>query len=135
MPRRRDESRPVGPPVRFSTVSEIRIYWVHEYELEVLARGTANALLLNFALFLLPIAITLFVTLLTTTIPSDRLFVCFLSVAVITTIAGVVFLLLWWRSYKSSGDLLRTIQARMPPAQQNPAEPESSGEGIPPPSS
>jgi hypothetical protein len=132
MARRRDEEQPARLPVRFATLGEIRIYWVYEHELDTLAHGTANALFLNFALFLLPISITLLVTLLTTTIPSDRLFYGFLTVALTTAIAGILLLSLWWRSYKSAGDLLRTIQARMPPARQSSAEPESSGETGPP---
>ncbi len=135
MARRRNEGLFDGPPLRFAPFGEIRIYWVQEYELEALARGKANAFLLNFALFLLPISITLLVALLTTTISSDRLFVGFLSVAVITAIVGIILLLLWCRSYKSSGDLLTEIKARMSSTQQTAAESESSGEGIPPPNS
>ncbi len=131
MARRRDEDRPARLPVRFATLGEIRVYWVYEHELDALARGTANALFLNFALFLLPISITLIVTLLATTIPSDRLFYGFLSVALVTAIAGILLLLLWWRSHKSSGDLLTAIKGRMP-AERTSAEAESSGEAGPP---
>ena len=82
-------SRPARLPVRFATLGEIRVYWVYEHELTRWLRGTANALFLNFAIFLLPISITLIVTLLATTIPSDRLFYGFLSVALVTAIAGM----------------------------------------------
>lgn len=130
--RRRIEDRLPSPPLRFAPLGEIRIYWVYEHELEILARGSTNALFLNFALFMLPISITLIVTMLTTMISSDRLFAGFLCVSVITAIAGIFLLLLWWRSYKSSGELLRTIQSRMPPAQQTSLEAESSRETGPP---
>lgn len=76
---------------------------------------------------------TLIVALLTTTIPSDRLFAGFLSVSVIAAIAGILLLLLWWRSHNRTGDLLMAIKARMP-AEGTSAEPESSGEATPPPS-
>jgi len=121
--------------MRFATFSEINVYWVYEHELDALANGSSASLFLNFALFLLPISATLLVTLLTTTISSDRLFLGFLSVAIITTLAGILLLLLWWRGHKSSGDLLRAIKDRMPPppAQPTSTEAESSGEAIPPP--
>lgn len=129
--RRRIEGGLLLPPLRFAPLGEIRIYWVYEYELEILARGTANALFLNFALFLLPISISFIITLLTTTIRSDRLFYGFLTIVLITAIAGFLLLLLWWRSYKSSGDLLRAIKARMPPAQATSVEPGPSGQSGP----
>lgn len=114
MARRRNESRPDAPPLRFATFGEIMIYWVYEHELDALGAGSSASLFLNFALFLIPISITLIVSMLTTTIPSDRVFVGFLSVTVITAIAGILLLLLWWRSHKRSGELLMAIKARMP---------------------
>jgi hypothetical protein len=129
--RRRNEGRPTRPPMRFATFSEINVYWVYEHELDALANGSSASLFLNFALFLLPISATLIVTLLTTTISSDRLFLGFLSVALITVLAGILLLLLWWRGHKGSGDLLRAIKDRMPPpAQPTSTEPESGGEAI-----
>ncbi|MGH7171764.1 MAG: hypothetical protein ACRELG_15920 [Gemmataceae bacterium] len=38
----------------------------------------------------------LVVTMLTTAIPSDRLFAGFLSVSVLMAIVGILLLLLWW---------------------------------------
>lgn len=116
MAAKRRTENPLDPPsVRYAPLSELNVYAVYEYQLDALARGSSNSILLNFAVFLLPIAITLLVTLLTTTIPSDRLFLGFLSVAVITAIAGIVLLLLWWRNHREAEDLLRAIKARMPP--------------------
>jgi hypothetical protein len=131
MARRRNESRPDEPRLRFADFGEIKIYWLHEHELDALSAGSSASLFLNFALFLLPISITLIVTMLTTTIPSDRLFAGFLSVSVITAIAGILLLLLWWRSHKQSGNLLAAIKARMP-TEGTAAEPESGREASPP---
>lgn len=131
MARRRNEGRFDEPSLRFATFGEIKIYWLYEHELDALSAGSSASLFLNFALFLLPVSITLVVAMLTTTIPSDRLFAGFLSVSALTAIAGILLLLLWWRSHKSSGELLAAIKARMPPEATS-AEPESRGETGPP---
>ena len=130
MARRRNDGRSDEPSLRFATFGEIKIYWLYEHELDALGAGSSASLFLNFALSLLPISITLLVAMLTTTIPSDRLFAGFLSVSVITAIAGIVLLLLWWRSHKSSGQLLTAIKARMP-VEATSAEGDSSGEAGP----
>ncbi len=119
----RQRPDPQIPPVRVAPLGELRAYTVYEHELEALGTRSAGALFLDFALVLLPVSVTLIVTLLTTTIGSDRLFLGFLSVAVIAAIAGLVLLLLWWQAHTRSRDLIAEIKARMPPPQGIPASP------------
>jgi hypothetical protein len=75
---------------------------VYEHELDTLSHGSSSSLCLDFALFLLPISITLTVVLSTTKIELDRLYYGYLIVAVISAIAGLFLLILWWRLHRSS---------------------------------
>ncbi len=111
--KKKDE--PLAPVVRYAPLGELRVYQVYEHELDALARGSPNSLFLNFALFLLGIALTLFVALSTATIASDRLFQVFVLVAAVTFIFGAILLALWWREHQSSRNLVTQIKDRMPP--------------------
>jgi len=81
----------------------------------VLARGSTAELQFNLAIFFLPIALSFLVTLVTTPIPSIYQFIVFAIIVVGTFIAGLVLLLQWWHSRRSSKNLLNEIKARMPP--------------------
>ena len=111
-------------------LGELKAYTVYEHELDTLSRGSSGSLYLNFALFLLPIFITLITTLLTTKIESDRLFQGFFIVAVITAIAGVFLLLLWLREHRSSRHLISEIKSRMPPPPAIPQGMPEAGTGT-----
>ena len=109
--------KPAPPVIRHAPLGELRVYTIHEHELEGLARGSPGSLFLNFALALLPVSITLIVTLATTTIPSIRLYVFFVCVCVISCVNGVLLLGLWWRQHTSSKKMIDQIKNRMPPPQ------------------
>ena len=123
--RRRDKNQPPPPGVRIAPLGELNVDMISESELETLAKGSTESIYLNFALTLVPTSVTLAVTLLTTTILSDRLFQGFVSIATITLIAGIVLLVLWLRNHVSSKNLVAQIKNRMPPppSQQVPIDP------------
>lgn len=105
-----------GPPViRYAPLGELRVYTVHEHELEVLAQGSPASIYLNFALALLPVAITLFVALITTPVPPGYLYQAFVCVCAMTLIAGIVLLVLWSRQRSGAKALIQQIKNRMPP--------------------
>lgn len=104
--RRRDEGNPPAPLIRYAPLGELKVYQVQEHELDRLAAGSPGALQLNFALFLIPIGITLLVTLATTKIESDRIFQAFVLIATLTIIIGAILLAFWWRSYQSTRNLV-----------------------------
>ncbi len=104
-----------GPVIRHAPLGELRIYTVTEHELDAVARGSPASLFLNFALALLPIAVTLFATLATTTIPSDRLYTFFVCACLISLVSGLVLLALWWREHASAKKIVEQIKNRMPP--------------------
>ncbi len=106
---------PSPPVIRVAPLGELKAYTVYEHELDALARGSSASLFLNFALSLLSVCLTLVVTLLTTTISSDRLFLVFVTSATVTAIAGALLMVLWWKEHQGSKTLIMEIKSRMPP--------------------
>jgi hypothetical protein len=106
---------PVMPIVRYAPLGELKIYAISEDELDRLAKDGDESIYLNFALALLPTSLSLFVTLLSTTINSNRVFVAFLVTAIMTLIAGLILFALWWRNRGSNQALAQKIKDRMPP--------------------
>jgi hypothetical protein len=108
----------LSPSIRIAPPAELKAYVVYEHELEILATGSPSSLYLNFSLFLIGTALSLVVALVTTPIPSDRVFYGFLIFCLVASISGVVLFALWWRYHESAKDLTSRIKNQMPP---NPA--------------
>jgi len=103
------------PKLRRGYIDQLTIYEISDSELEILARGSPNSLYLNFSLSLLSAAISFTIALLTTTIPSDRVFAVFVAVALVGYVIGLLFLLLWYKTRESVSGLVQRIKNRLPP--------------------
>ncbi len=117
--------------VKLAQPGELKAYVVFEHQLELLAQGSPASLLLNFALFFLGVAATSLGSLVTAPPSQDRTFYSFLIVFIITLIAGVVLLAVWYFTHKSVTSLVAEIKAQMPPnptVEQSPSGPPDSGE-------
>ena len=108
---------PLSPRIRVAPAVELRIYNVHEHQLDALAQGARGTISLSFALALLPISATLLVTLLTVAISSDRTFAVFVSACIISFVAGLICLVHGLRSYRGTRALVDEIKRQMPPAE------------------
>src|SRR5438552_1880574 len=97
---------PTKPVVRVAPLGEIRAYTVYEHELDELAHGAWGSIHLNVGLALLPVAITICITLATITVESDRLFTTFVVVAIACGLVGVISLLFWVRDFRRSKNCL-----------------------------
>ncbi len=117
MAKRKPAESALQPVIRYAPLGQPNVYQVYEHELDALAQGGQGSLFLNFALFLLGVAVTVIATLWSTTIPSDRVYTTFVLVALVTGIAGVVLFALWWKTHQSSTNLITLIKIRMPPAE------------------
>jgi len=121
------------PPVeiRRGAFARLTIYEVEESELEILSRGSPDSLYLNFAIFLISIALSFLVTLLTSEV-SSRVFTVFVCVTVIGFLLGIFLLILWFRNRKSVSVLVQKIRDRLPPEafQLSPDEAASVVSGI-----
>lgn len=104
------------PAYRVAPLGESRAYTISEEELDQLARGGDLSLDLNFAIALLSVFGTIFITLITVPI-EGTVFSSFLCVATITLIAGAYLLIKGIRSYRSTSSLGEAIKNRLPPAE------------------
>lgn len=93
-------------------LDSITVYEVTEDELEIIERGTPTSNYLNFSIALLSIFVAFFITLLTVEIENDRTFLFFLATTIITLIVGVILLIMWIRSNRSSVSIFSKIRAR-----------------------
>jgi hypothetical protein len=107
-----DDSKPL---VRRGRVESVDLYEIKDSELDLLERGTPAALQLNFAIFLLSIAFSSIVSLLTTTFTNKAIQTCFIVVSVIGVLLGLYLMIAWYGTKKEVGDLCDKIRGRIPP--------------------
>ena len=108
----RDEA--VLPTIRRARLQRLTIYEVEESELAILERGSLDTIFLNIAVALFSMSVSLSVALLTAEFPSDRAWTVFLVITVVGYVAGVIMLLVWWRSRVSVAACTRNIRERLP---------------------
>lgn len=107
--------RDLDPAIRRGRLPSIDIYEVTASELEVLERGSPDSIYLNLSIASLSTGISFFVSLLTATIANLFLFCAFLVICLVCLLAGVTYLLLWWKSANSLQEVVREIRSRLPP--------------------
>ena len=100
--------------VRRGKVDSLSVYEITDYELSQILQGSPNTLYLNLSIFFLSIFSSFFISLLTTSISSDRLYTVFVVVTVVSMIAGSVLGVLWWKARNQLDDLVTKIKARIP---------------------
>ena len=88
---------------------------IADYELDVLARGSPSSTFLNFAIFLLSIALSFHIALVSTTISANRIFSVFVIIVVLGYISGIVLFVLWFRNRQSTSKIIKRIKERIPP--------------------
>lgn len=103
------------PAVRRARIERLDIYEISETELQILERGSPESILLNFAIFLISIAASFLIALLTTEIQSSRTFAVFVIVTVVGFIIGAILLAFWAWYRRSTTTMFEQIRRRMPP--------------------
>jgi hypothetical protein len=110
--------------VRRGAYARLTIYEVEENELELLAQGSPDSLYLNFAIFLLSIAVSFLIALLT--LPANQAtgvsgtgssnrFIVLVVITTIGFIVGLLLLLIWLKKRRSISDIVQRIKDRLPP--------------------
>jgi len=99
--------------IRRGRVDSLTLFEVTDGELQTLERGSPNSVFLNFAIFFISSAVSFLITLLTVAIESNRTFTAFLVFTVLFGIAGVVLLVLWWRTRNEVSEALKAIRQRI----------------------
>lgn len=96
--------------VKIIPTSEIKIYLVKESELEQLENGSQSDLFLEIGIACLSVAISFLTSLLTTEIKEATLIV-FVCITIISTLAGLVLVCLWYRTRKSKKSIIDKIKS------------------------
>ena len=99
--------------VRKSIVEYVNIYEVTETELNNLENGGQYALKFDIGISLISIAVTCIIFLLSSSFSIDIIRDCFLFVAIIGAMLGIVLLILGWRQRKTISSTIESIKSRM----------------------
>jgi hypothetical protein len=100
--------------IKRGRVDSLSLYEITDNELDILATGSPSSLQLNFAIFLLSIALSFLISLLTTKIELDRTFNVFVVIVVVTFVVGFIMMFMWWRAHKSTRGIIQEIRDRLP---------------------
>lgn len=103
------------PAIRRARIQQLTIYEISEDELRTLEAGSPVSLHLNFAVFLLSVAISVATALATTTFPSDRVYLTFVVVLGISAVLGLFLLILWFREHRSGSNIAKCVRNRLDP--------------------
>lgn len=94
-------------------LGSITIYEITDDELEAILKGKGDSVFLNFAIFLLSTSISLIIVLITTPIPSEVTRIVFIVSSIVGAVAGMMLLILWWRSRDNIDRVVAKIKARI----------------------
>ena len=100
------------PIIRRGRVDSLSLYEITDHELGILEKGSPSSIYLSFAIFLLSVASSFLVTLWTSTITSDRVFIVLVIIIIVGYALGGLLLLLWFRTRTSILDVARRVKAR-----------------------
>ena len=100
-------------PIRIGPLGPLNAYTVHEHELDMIAAGSPAALAFNFAVALISLGVSFFLTLTTTKIVSDRLFYGYLIVCINCLLAGIITSAYWFRTRASVNATVAKIKSRL----------------------
>jgi len=105
-----DESQPKIKRGRFDSLN---LYEVTEDELNIIERGSPSSIYLNFSVFLVTMAISFLISLLTTKIDSIYTFSIFTILCSVGFFLGIFFAIMWHRNRSESTDVCNKIKSRL----------------------
>src|SRR3989344_4456307 len=104
-----------GVKINRAKLGSISLYDVTEDELSLLERGSPASTYLNFAIGLLSIGISFFISIFSTKIEDIKVYVVFWVIALVTTIGGIILFVVWRQANKSAENVIQRIKNRMSP--------------------
>lgn len=104
-----------SPAIRRARIQQLTIYEISEEELKVLESGSPVSLHLNFAIFLISVAISFATTLATATFETDRMYTVFVVILVISSLIGAFLLILWFKERKTGSYIAESVRNRLNP--------------------
>jgi len=104
----------MAPDIERGLLRTVRIFDVTEDELDEMERGTPSSLYLDFAIFCISVGLSFLVSLCTTGSIPERVFTVFVVIVAVGLLIGLILLALWWRTYKSTQEVIKRIRKRLP---------------------
>ncbi len=108
-------------PVKRGRFDSLTIYDVTSQELKIIENGSTNSLYLNFAIFLLSVSASFFVSIFTVDWFPDSTeqnahlvsFIVFLIISILTLLVGIICGIVWYRSHDSFKETIKIIKQRL----------------------
>ena len=92
----------------------LTLYEVSDSELDIIEKGSPASIYLNFAIFLLSIAVSFFVSLLTIDYnQKPNIYIIFLLFTIVGFLGGLFLLILWFRNKSDFNDTIKKIKSRV----------------------
>ncbi|MFA6715294.1 MAG: DUF3395 domain-containing protein [Victivallaceae bacterium] len=102
--------------IRRGRIRELSIYEVSDTELNMLAHGGTGTIMLTFAVFLLSVAISFTIALLSASISPGKTYTFFMASTIIGYSIGFILLIFWIWQFKGTSNVVRTIRSRIIPS-------------------
>lgn len=100
--------------IKRGRVDSLSIYEISDSELTTIERGSTNSIFLNFAIFLLSMAISFFISLLTTDFQNKQtVMIVFIVLTVVGFVGGSFLLILWYKLKDEFKITINKIKERM----------------------
>ena len=108
-----DDEKPLR--IRRGRVNSVDLFEIKDSELDLLEKGSAADLQLNFAIFVVSIAFSAIGALATATFKSETVKTVFIVVTVVGILLGLFLFISWFRSRTSIKVVCDKIRSRIPP--------------------
>lgn len=95
-------------------VDSLSVYEVTSYELQILERGSPQSIYLDISISLFSIAMSFFVSLVTTEITDNKIFIIFVFITIVSFFLGIILIILWAKNKKSGSEVINQIKKRIP---------------------
>ena len=103
-----------GLTIKRGKVDSLSIYEVSENELSTIEKGSSSSIYLNFSIFLLSIAVSFFIALLTGEYTDKLLtYITFICLTIIGFVIGLFLLILWLKKKDDFSQVIERIKSRM----------------------
>ena len=115
--------------VRRGRIESVDVYEIKDSELDILEKGSPADIQFNFSIFLLSVAISFFVALVTAEIKNETAKTVFIFITIVGFFFGIYLLFQWNRNRTSLKSLCQKIRQRIPPekeSEETPTHPEVS---------
>jgi len=118
-----ESSTEAGLRITRGKVDSLTLYEITDAELDQLEQGSPATLQLNFAIALISVGISFWISLATTTISDTKTFCVFVIITAVSLLVGIICGVLWYRNRSSVSTLLKKIRQRaaIPEVDENPA--------------